>query len=327
VHGPAHFSAALKIVTRHYQWIVLRDYLPTIVGRQLVDAILPPAVFEESARRAIEDTWGNLKLFHPKDRQFMPLEFSAAAFRFGHSMVRSDYQLNAGGEQTLLFDGGPQGDKGSHDLRGFRRLPPEMVIEWGQFFRFPELNGGRVQLARPIDPMIAKPMFDLPIKIAQSGTAEGRNLAYRNLLRGETVLALPTGQEVADEMREHGIRFDDSEVLGRGISFRIVPGEGVNADNVGDTGITLTELERTVGERTPLWYYVLEEASHANSGERLGTVGGRIVAEVLIWLMLADPASILQSEVGWQPRRGEFGCSADGSYGVVDLLRYAQVKV
>ena len=42
---------------------------------------------------------------------------------------------------------------------------------------------------------------------------------------------------------------------------------------------------------TPLWLYVLREADVRGGGERLGEVGGRLVAEVLLGLLDADPES------------------------------------
>src|SRR6266581_238146 len=54
---------------------------------------------------------------------------------------------------------------------------------------------------------------------------------------------------------------------------------------------------------TPLWYYVLREAAVTTSGERLGPVGGRIVAEVIVTLLDRDPASVRFADPAWEPRR------------------------
>jgi hypothetical protein len=74
-----------------------------------------------------------------------------------------------------------------------------------------------------------------------------------------------------------------------------------------------TPLETMLGAtgwnaETPLWLYVLSEAELMGDGERLGPVGGRIVAEVLIGIIDADPASYRSREPGWTPplpARGE----------------------
>jgi hypothetical protein len=58
---------------------------------------------------------------------------------------------------------------------------------------------------------------------------------------------------------------------------------------------------RWAGE-TPLWYYILREADVKGSGDRLGPVGGRIVAEVVITMLDRDPASVRLADSGWRPR-------------------------
>ena len=62
---------------------------------------------------------------------------------------------------------------------------------------------------------------------------------------------------------------------------------------------------------TPLWLYVLREAAVRERGDRLGDVGGRIVAEVLIGIISADPESYLKLDPDWTPtlpsRRERFG--------------------
>jgi hypothetical protein len=73
---------------------------------------------------------------------------------------------------------------------------------------------------------------------------------------------------------------------------------------------------------TPLWFYVLREACCRGDGERLGPVGGRIVAEVLIELLRADPASYLAVDPTWAPtlpRAGE-------PFGLADLLVFAEAE-
>ncbi len=72
--------------------------------------------------------------------------------------------------------------------------------------------------------------------------------------------------------------------------------------------------------RTPLWFYVLREAQVQASGERLGEVGGRIVAEVLIGLLRGDSQSYLRQQPGWLPTYG-----TNGTFTFVDLLRTAGV--
>jgi hypothetical protein len=66
---------------------------------------------------------------------------------------------------------------------------------------------------------------------------------------------------------------------------------------------------------------VLREAQLVNGGQFLGPVGGRIVAEVMLGLLLADPTSYLSGQPHWQPHLGATG----SDYQIADFLRFAGV--
>ncbi len=68
---------------------------------------------------------------------------------------------------------------------------------------------------------------------------------------------------------------------------------------------------------TPLWLYVLKEADLLCDGQRLGPVGGRIVGEVLVGIVDADPASFRTVEPGWQPT---LPGRRPGAFGLADVL-------
>jgi hypothetical protein len=53
--------------------------------------------------------------------------------------------------------------------------------------------------------------------------------------------------------------------------------------------------------KTPLWYYVMKEAEVREQGQRLGPVGGRIVAEVFVGLLECDSESFLACDPPWKP--------------------------
>jgi hypothetical protein len=140
---------------------------------------------------------------------------------------------------------------------------------------------------KKIDTKLSKVLFDLP------GQPEGEptSLATRNLLRNLT-MQVPSGQRVARAMQ--------------------LP-ELAPAD--------LADLAPfSLDRRTPLWFYVLREAEVAADGERLGPVGGRIVAEVIIGLIRGDRQSCLRQDPHWTPTYG-----SGGSFAMVDLLRAAGV--
>ena len=317
--GAERFAEARALVCRHYQWIVLHDFLPKIVGQDLVTSILGANPAQAAA---------NLKLFKPGNPPKMPFEFAAAAFRFGHSMVRSGYRLNSKGGQTLTFDRMQPDGNQANDLRGFRPVPAAMAIDWSHFFTMPDAAPTNVQFARPLDTLIALPLFELPFSVANDQSPQGRMLPLRNLHRSENDIGLPTGQELAAEMRRLGVPEAASmKILGVDTAFHIRLGElsapGESENNLGGTGISKSELEQRLGTKTPLWYYILKEAADFQGGQRLGPVGGRIVAEVIIGLLLAVPDSVLQSQVAWRPQQGNFGCRVDSLYGIANLLDFA----
>jgi hypothetical protein len=119
-------------------------------------------------------------------------------------------------------------------------------------------------------------------------------LPQRTLLRHLT-WALPSGQRVARRLGFTPMhRADLADLAGFGLGL--------------DTS-------------TPLWLYVLREAQLVTGGRYLGPVGGRIVAEVLIGLLEADPTSYLRAQPGWQPTLGP----ASGPYTMASFLTFAGV--
>src|SRR5262245_4558061 len=73
------FARARQLVTWHYQWIVVNQFLPAIIGPELVTQILE----------------GGRRYYRPRPgEQSIPVEFQGAAYRFGHSMVRPSYRAN-----------------------------------------------------------------------------------------------------------------------------------------------------------------------------------------------------------------------------------------
>jgi hypothetical protein len=258
------FQEAQRRVRWHYQWIVVNDFLRRVVGDAVIDDILTPEPFASAGgtqrRRRVD-----LRLYHWQRQPFMPVEFSVAAYRFGHSMIRDDYRINDTVPQLPIFS--PNPDAGAlEDFRGFRPLPAGWTIDW-QFF-FETGDGARLQHARKIDTKLSIPTFTLP---GFDGPPLSE-LAFRNLLRGKR-LGLPTGQRVSLAM---GIEPLDDAVLGT------------------------PAISPEFSGQAPLWFYILKEAEVAG-GNSLGAVGGRIVAEVLLGLLKGDPFSFVNVEPNWTP--------------------------
>jgi hypothetical protein len=279
------FDKARELVTWHYQWIILHEFLPTIVGTSLVNDIL------SRGRRFYRPDPGE---------QSIPVEFQGACYRFGHTLVRPSYRANLAGDANgqpffgMIFDPAGEGQDDPVDLRGGARAL-RRFIGWQTFFNF---GGDQEQHVRPnkrIDTHISTPLFNLPLGAIASGDLPTA-LPQRNLLRHLT-WDLPSGQDIARAM---GIqRLSSSTHLAELAQF------GVG-------------LERS----TPLWFYALKEGEVFGGGARLAGVGARIVAEVFIGLLQLDPRGYLRRDRRWRPT---LPSRQRGTFGIVDLLNYAQV--
>jgi Animal haem peroxidase len=280
--GETLFATAQRLARWHYQWTIANDFLPRIVGRQLVNQLLTR---DPSGKVTIE-----LDFYRPQRRPFIPVEFAVAAYRFGHTMVRPVYDLNDVIVNVNIF--GRKGDHPLTHLGGSRRLPEGWPAKWPIFFRFPGRRASP-QASRKINTKLARPLFDLPATVVSSRIPERRSLAVRNLLRGKA-LGLPSGQAVATAM---GLTPRTNAQLG-------LSGAGW-------------------GGQAPLWFYVLKEAELEHQGKRLGPVGGRIVAEVLLGLLKHDATSFANAERPWKPVTPI--APRAGSFGIADLLDFAGV--
>jgi hypothetical protein len=98
------FREARRTVCWHYQWIVAHDFLPRVVGEDMVDA----AMQERTCYTCESDP-------------FIPVEFSGAAYRFGHSMVRDTYDLKRATKGVAIFADEDDPASNRH-LGGFRGL-------------------------------------------------------------------------------------------------------------------------------------------------------------------------------------------------------------
>jgi hypothetical protein len=283
ISGAELLREAQRIVRWHYQWIVAHDFLRRVVGATTLDSVLPPDVTAAGVRR---------RFYDPFPEPFIPVEFSAAAYRFGHSMVRDGYRLrHADTVESPVFRAPGDPDLPG-DLRGFRPLRREREIQWDLFF---ELSDASPQLSRRIDTNIALALRFLPKQVNDESV-----LARLNLRRARA-LELPAGPDVARAMGE-------TPLTERQLLLHVVADEGLRK-----------ELMRTV----PLWYYILREAKALHGGDHLGPVGGRIVAEVLLGLLEADPSSYLRQWPAWRPELPPH----NGDFTMADLVRFTQSAV
>ena len=322
------FLNAQRIVRWHYQYLVLNDYLPRVVGEATWKA-----VFQGSGKDRPEP---HLRIYRPKHGEaYMPVEFSVAGFRFGHSMVRPSYALRAadakvGGDPSVPFSGDDRfhripifSDRGRGasppgvdvSLDGFGPLPKDWEIDWNLFFCVgdmptelstvapdvgvrqvkPQAAGNLTQPGYRIDTQLVDPLAMLPPNVAKSGNMPDGipALAFRNLLRGNA-FELPSGQNVARALGYTALT--ETELWGN-----YTGGPGVRAFN--------DPKSNPFNLNAPLWFYILKEAeltkkknvTDGKGGHHLGKVGGHIVAEVLVGIAVNDHTSYLVQDPKWTP--------------------------
>jgi hypothetical protein len=276
------FETARRLTRWHYQWAVIHDFLPRFVGDGLVGT--SGTVYKEVAGKPPVINLNYYKPTNRDGRPFMPVEFTVAAYRFGHSIIRPFYVLNSNGVVDIF------GPAGGFNLNGGRPIPSDLVIEWKNIL---DVDGtGTARKPRKIDTMLSIPLGNLPDSAVPPPDMT-RHLAVRNTLRGKHV-GLPSGQQVARAMR-------------------------VNVLSNATLGMT---NDPGWGGEAPLWFYILKEAElPPYNGERLGPVGGRIMAETLVGLLQRDPNSYLYLNAAWKPAPPI--APATGKFEFVDILKYA----
>jgi Animal haem peroxidase len=303
------FDVAKEVLQKHYQWMVYNEILPRFVR-------------EEEIRAAFKEP-----LFDPPIG--VPLEFSVAAFRFGHTMVRKIYYLNDRFRflqldqmfMLTVLSNGLTATPGE----GNPNLPCNKIIEWEKF-----LGGekGRNN-ARKVRTQMVEPLF-LLLNEANIPVRGEKRLAVQDLKRGY-MLSLPTGQALATRIGVDKLTPDDLRAVAAGNPQQ------------------LKVLEKSEFlEQTPLWFYILAEAAKQSAEaeakiaefegqdteaakqiveaatkniDKLGPVGGRIVAEAITGFIRQTPDSFLNKD--WTPDK-DFGFRP-GTFFIPDLLRLAGV--
>jgi hypothetical protein len=254
------FEEASRRVRWQFQWLVRCDYLPRICK---------PSVYRDVVLE------GHRQIGWPQDSFSIPVEFSHAAARFGHSMVRFKYDLNHDNLDVALTEMIRQVHKPG-------ALNPSLAVDWRKFFTSREP-------ANSIDTTMAEPMFELPIEalrrfgpaVSEDNPAE---LAVRTLRRG-AVMKLPTGQQVRDALAPDSAISDVSREFPSYEPLKVLVDLGLEG-------------------QTPLWYYILLEAEVNERGARLGEVGSRLITEVIEGALDADPTSMmdqLKLNPKWRP--------------------------
>ena len=274
------FKEARNEVKWHFQWVVLFDYLPKIVGTKLFYEVLG---IKEKTHKLQRKHKSNRKLFFWKDKPYIPVEFSVAAFRFGHSMIARRYK----------FTDKPKNiSKNLFKAKKRNNRPKDIYLDWSFFF-YTNLCGGENKSTRINAAIETKMANELPIK------QKLRNIVLRNLLRG-IQNKLPSGQKVAELLGATKLdheNFKDVQI------YKVLKDnfpEIINSDN---EKLSFEEF----CNNSPLWFYILMEAdvlgnlSPDSKSNHLGPVGGQIVAEVIIGILEGDPNSFFNENSNWKP--------------------------
>ena len=281
------FEKAQNTLRWLYQYIVWNDFLKRITDSTIHSIALSE---ERTLDRHFEWKKGLESIYDWKHQPFIPVEFSVAAYRFGHSMVRNSYQTNAKEIQdsttgdslngfripVKLFVPGENGN----DLRGGRALEPQRYIQWDWFLQMTSSvsDAGFPQKARKIDTKLSESLATLP-EFSQQGSPENI-LAFRNLQRS-AAFALPSGSDVA-----------------RNLCYEVLP--------INDSPEDI------------LWFYILNEAA-STPGDNLGNVGSAIVCATFAGLLLGDPSSYFNIAPCWKPDDDELLLESDKVDGNVDM--------
>jgi hypothetical protein len=294
------FAAARQLVTLHYHWLILHDFLQNLLSLSVLSVPLTD--------------WPQ-RLPWPRT---VPLEFTTAAFRFGHSMVGGTYDFNAnfgpgahlgpeGATLGQLFDftshrnmGKPEADR--------LQLPDHWVIDWDRMTRPPVAGVGG---AEKIDLSFAPDMLNA---MGMEAAAVHGSILFRNLMRGFH-RRIPFGQALAVE---YGIEpLEEAQV-------RAALPEG-HID--GPKSKTLRQKAEELGmlKETPAWLYFLCEARLIERGERVGPTASRIIADTILGLMRHMPTSVLNHQNGtWHPGQSVLGAEdGEGLTSIRKLLMFA----
>ncbi len=333
------FNAARNELTQLYQWLVINDFLKQVLDEEVLELLL---TFKEGIYE-INPSVGNGAVY-------MPIEFSTAAYRFGHTMVRNqyDYNLNFGRDEgntpfldrstfDLLFSF--TGTGAINNPRFNNTLPLNWIIQWNRFFETENQKDSagvpiEDRFTRSLDTKLAtfitgahpKGMQNEDFNLlsteqqtqarASAGSAAMFNsimkrLATRNLLRGY-LFNMPSGQKMILAINSLNRRKLQLEILSE-------------QDILQNASDELKGLIKDAGyeKDTPLWYYILKEAEIQSNGNSLGHLGSWIVGQTIVGL-IKNGTGISVIRDNWSPSQSIIP-QLRNTKNIMDLLIYAGV--
>jgi Animal haem peroxidase len=259
------FKEARKLVTHHYQWCILNDYLPHLLSAGVVEKVLAQAP--------------RLSRSHE-----VPMEFTTAAFRFGHSMVSQEYDFN-----DNFGEDGHMGDSAElHELFAFTsrggmapfgdvtsQLPDHWVADWDRLTH----TTSRLSGADRIDMSFASDMLN---HMAHAENMNHASIFFRNIVRGFH-RRIPFGQDLAK-------------------AYGLTPLAATKVLSVMPEDTRSIAKQLGFDTHTPAWLYFLCEAQAMEAGQRVGPTASHIIADTIIGLLRRNAGSVLNTGGNWHPR-------------------------
>lgn len=281
------FEETKRLVTWHYQWIVRNDFLPRIVMPEVLADIVAngPRLFKPAGETAA-----------------IPVEFTLAAFQYGHSAVQFIYNISprlivCPQEDTMYLTGfGHFSRPGANDPP-MNQLPDKFALDPARTFGW--APPARSNFSAPLDTLITsglyripggisvlfnnEPLVDTGLKVRQTRPSTYK-LPEATFHRGAAV-GLPTGQSACELSGVPCLRKDE-------LAY--------------DAAIQQFLDQNGLLDNTPLFYYLMREAEVLGKAapndvarKRLGPLGSRIVTEVILGILYADPHSYVNTD--WRP--------------------------
>ena len=277
------FKKAARLVRWQYQYLVRNDYLTKIADINILSHV---------------QTHGPAFKWEP-GKVFIPVEFSTAGFRFGHSAVLEEYALN----QSNSFPIGKL-----IDLKlATERLPPEKVIDWRHFFKVRGSTSPAAAGMNFLDMRIVPALGNLKQYTARlfsndplldpskaSAPADPGELPVRTLQRSAW-MRVATGQDIISALKWKDKELTSKQLLGKKCCKDQSPDKAGEA--LRDAGLL---------QKTPLFFYVLREAEVLGCGKHLGPVGSQIVADVIEGAFRFDPDWDWKVRNTWRPPEWKF---------------------
>lgn len=197
------FEEARKMTICYYHWLILHEYLFKIMDWTVFDRILKDGCQ------------------YYTDATSLPLEFTGAAFRTGHSQTRELNRINDITEKKLM------------ELGFFERM--EEYVDWRYLFNF---GDGKCQFSKLIDTKVGSSFHKLPF--LKKG--DEASLPFLNLKRG-IAYGLPSGEEIAKRMGFEPIEIRETKYLSGTPLWYYVLREaeilGHNGEHLGPIGSTI----------------------------------------------------------------------------------------